>query len=142
MGYVIWEALSFSFFGRWFPMSLGIVGLVLVIAQFIREGLGAETGDIMDIGIRSRGMEGARSAGLIFLGLLLGMLVIAGLIDEGLKWGAVLIALLGPPLIMQNRTGVIGGIIAGTLLLNLNVWFFDYLLAVIWPNAFILRWFS
>lgn len=142
MGYVIWEALSFSFFGRWFPMSLGVVGLVLVIAQFIREGLGAETGDIMDIGIRSRGMEGARSAGLIFLGLLLGMLVIAGLMDEGLKWGAVLIALLGPPLIMQNRTGVIGGIIAGTLLLNLNVWFFDYLLAVIWPNAFILRWFS
>ena len=142
MSYVIWEAMSFSFFGKWFPMSLGIVGLVLVIAQFIREGLGAETGDIMDIGIRSRGMEGARSAGLIFLGLLSTMLLIAGVIDEGLKWGAVVIALFGPPLIMQNRTGVIGGIIGGVIILTLNLLFFDYLLAVIWPNAFILRWFS
>ena len=114
----------------------------MVLIQFVREGLGAETGEIMDIGIRSRGMEGARSAGLIFLVMLLVMLIITGLINDGLKWSAVFIAMLGPMLMMRDRTGVIGGIIAGVLVLFMNVVFFDYLLAVIWPEAFILSWFS
>ncbi|MYF64668.1 MAG: hypothetical protein F4185_01455 [Chloroflexi bacterium] len=104
--------------------------------------MGAETGEIMDIGIRSRGMEGARSAGLIFLIMLLSMLLMTGLMNEGLKWGAVVIATLGPMLMMQNRTGVIGGIVAGVTILILNLLFFDFALAVIWPTPFILDWLS
>ncbi len=142
LGYAIWEATTFSFFGKWFPMSLGIIGLGLCVVQFFREGLGAETGEIMDIGIRSRGMEGARSAGLIFLIMLLSMLLMTGLMEEGLKWGAVVIATLGPMLMMQNRTGVIGGIVAGVTILILNLLFFDFALAVIWPTPFILDWLS
>jgi len=139
MAYVIWEATSFSFFGRWFPMGLGLTGLTLASIQFIREGLGTKTGDIMDIGIRSQGMQGARTAGAIFLALLTMMLVMAGTI--GLQWGAVAIAFLGPPAMMQNRTGVIGGLIAGVLILVLNALFFNYLLAVFWPDPFILDFF-
>tara|TARA_A100001037_G_scaffold267898_1_gene261061 strand:- start:876 stop:2954 length:2079 start_codon:yes stop_codon:yes gene_type:complete len=156
MVYAIYEASSFSFMGRWFPMGLGCIGLVLAIIQFLREGLGAKTGDIMDIGIRSEGMEGARSAGLIFLILLTVMLVIAGLFQDGLKWGALFIAFVGPPAMMWNRpsvmnlnsivranpTGLIGGAISGVLIFTLNMFFFDYLLAVFWPKAFILDWFG
>ncbi len=140
LSYAIWEATSFSFFGKWFPMSIAILGLGLSAVQFIREGMGSETGEIMDIGIRSRGMEGARSAGLIFLIMLLTMLLMTGLMEEGLKWGAVVIATFGPMLMMQNKTGVIGGVTAGVTILILNLLFFDYALAVIWPTPFILDW--
>ena len=142
LGYAIWEATTFSFFGKWFPMSIAAIGLGLCVVQFVREGLGAETGAIMDIGIRSRGMEGARSAGLIFLVMLLSMLLMTGLMNEGLKWGAVVIATLGPMLMMQNKTGVIGGVVAGVTILILNLLFFDFALAVIWPTPFILDWLS
>ena len=59
-----------------------------------------------------------------------------------MKWGAVVIATLGPMLMMQNRTGVIGGIVAGVTILILNLLFFDFALAVIWPTPFILDWLS
>lgn len=156
MAYALYESSSFSFFGRWFPMGLSSIGLVLASLQFLREGVGAKTGAIMDIGIRSEGLEGARSAGVVFLVLLTTMLLIAGLFQDGLKWGAVFIAIVGPLSIMwnrpanwtlisifnSNRTGVIGGGIAGALVLTLNMLFFDYLLAVFWPKAFILDWFG
>ncbi|MYB85078.1 MAG: tripartite tricarboxylate transporter permease [Chloroflexi bacterium] len=142
LGYAIWESTSFAYLSKWFPMSIAIMGLGLCAIQFVREGLGAETGEIMDIGIRSRGMEGARSAGLIFLIMLLAMLLMTGLMNEGLKWGAVVIATLGPMLMMQNKTGVIGGIVAGVTILILNLLFFDFALAVIWPTPFILDWLS
>ena len=140
MAYGIYEATSFSFFGRWFPMGLCIMGLALTTMQFFLEGFGAKTGEIMDIGIRSQGMEGARQAGLMFLGMLVLMVLLTGTI--GLKWAAVAVALVGPPLIMQNKTGVIGGVIGGALILALNLIFFDYLLAVFWPDLFILEFFG
>ena len=142
MAYAIWEAVSYSFFGKWFPLSLASIGIVFCIVQFVREGLGVETGEIMDIGIRSRGMQGARSAGVIFLAMLGIMLVMTGVIDEGLKWGAVVIATFGPMLMMQNKTGYIGGVVAGLVIVILNFFFFDYMLAVIWPQPFILDWFG
>ena len=156
LAYAIWEASrysllkflpgfplgegGFSAFGQWFPVTLAWIGLPLVVAQFIREGLGSKTGDIMDIGIRSRGMEGARSAGLIFLAMLGTMLLITGLFNEGLKWGAVCIATAGPMLMMQNRTGVIGGVISGVLILVLSLVFFDFQVGLFWPKPFILGW--
>ena len=147
--YVIWEAAGFSFFGRWFPMGLGLVGLVLSTSQFIREGVGVKAGDVMDIGMRSQGMTGARTAGAIFLGLLAMMLILTGTADiqfwifrfGGLGWGAFFIALLGPPFMMRNKTGVIGGMIGATVILVLNIVFFDYVLAVFWPEPFILDFF-
>ena len=133
---------GFSQFGRWFPLALAWIGLPLLIVQFFREGFGSQTGQIMDIGIRSQGMEGARSAGMIFLGLLAGMLLITGLVDEGMKWGAVFIATLGPMLMMQNKLGVIGGVISGVLIFLLILMFFDFQLGLIWPNPFIRDWLS
>lgn len=141
MIYAIVEGSNYSFFGRWFPMGLATIGLALASIQFIREGFGVKTGDIMDIGVRSRGMEGARAAGAMFLALFVVMMLITGLMTKGLAWGAVLLALVGPPLMMRDRTGVIGGIIGGTLILAINMLFFDYLLAVFWPDPFILEWF-
>ena len=122
------------------PAILAWIALPLVVIQFFREGLGSKTGEIMDIGIRSRGMAGARSAGMIFIVMLAGMLLIAGFFEQGLKWGSVFIATLGPMVMMQNRTGVIGGVISGAIILVLVMVFFDFLVAIIWPPPFILEW--
>ena len=135
----IWQG-GFSTSGRWFPATLAWIALPLVVVQFFREGLGSKTGEIMDIGIRSRGMAGARSAGLIFIVMLAAMLLIAGFFVEGLKWGSVFIATLGPMVMMQNRTGVIGGVISGAIILVLVMIFFDFLVALIWPPPFLLEW--
>jgi putative tricarboxylic transport membrane protein len=144
--YAWYEATSFSSRGQWFPVGIAVPILVLSTAQFLREGFGAKTGDIMDIGIRSAGMEGARSAGLLIIGVITLMIVGAGLF--GLQYSAILVALLGPPLIMQNRVGVYGGLVGGTLITLLNWFFFggifgsDGVVAVIWPDKFILEWFN
>ena len=142
MAYGIWESSSYSFFGRWFPMGLTIIGFVLAVFTFFREGFGAKTGDIMDIGIRSAGMEGARAAGVMFFFLLSGMMLLTGLV--GLQWAAIAIALVGPPVMMQNKTGYIGGAVAGTVITLLIYFFFggvfgsDGFLAVLWPQPFLL----
>ena len=142
MAYAIWESSSYSFFGRWFPMGLAVVAFTLATTTFIREGFGGKTGEIMDIGIRSAGMEGARAAGLMFIGLLGGMLLLTGLI--GLQYAAIAIALAGPPAMMQNKTGYIGGAVAGFVISLLIYFFFggilgsDGFLAVLWPDPFLL----
>jgi len=146
MGYGIYESSSFSFFGRWFPMGLTVTAFVLATWTFIREGFGGKTGEIMDIGIRSAGMEGARAAGALFLGLLAVMLLVTGL--WGLQWAAIVIALFGPMAMMQNKTGYIGGGIAGVIITLLIYFFFggvfgsDGFLAVLWPDPFLLSYFD
>jgi len=142
MAYGIYEASSYSFFGRWFPMGLTLIGFVLATYTFITQGFGAKTGDIMDIGIRSAGMEGARAAGAMFVGLLLIMLAVTGF--WGLQYAAIVIALAGPPVMMQNKTGYIGGVIAGTVIAMLIYFFFggifgsDGFLAVLWPDPWLM----
>jgi hypothetical protein len=144
--YAWYESTSFSSRGSWFPLGIAVPILVLSTAQFIREGLGTKTGDIMDIGIRSAGMEGARSAGLMIIGVIAMMIIGAGIF--GLQYSAILVALLGPMLIMQNRIGVYGGLIGGSLITMLNWFFFGGIfgsmgiVAVIWPEKFILEWFN
>lgn len=112
----------------------GLFGLSL--AQFIREGLGTKTGDVMDIGMRSTGMEGSRNTALIFAAVLLMLWFLSGTI--GLKYAAVIMALVGPGAIMRNRTGYAGGVVVAFAVLLINLVFFDRVMAVLWPKAFIL----
>ena len=143
MAYGIYESSSYSFFGRWFPMGLTSIAFVLATITFVKEGLGVKTGEIMDIGIRSAGMEGARAAGLMFIVLLTGMMLLTGLF--GLQYAAIAIALGGPPVMMQNKTGYIGGAVAGFVIALLIYFFFGGILgsngflAVLWPDPFILQ---
>ncbi len=143
--YAWYEATSFSSRGSWFPLGISIGMFFISSLQFIREGLGAKTGEIMDIGVRSKGMEGARSAGLIIMAVLALMIIGAGTI--GLQYAAILVALFGPMVIMQDRTGLIGGLVGGSLITLLNWQFFggilgsNGLVAVIWPEKFILELF-
>jgi putative tricarboxylic transport membrane protein len=146
MAYGIYESSSFSFFGRWFPMGLTITAFVLATVTFVKEGFGVRTGEIMDIGIRSAGMEGARAAGVMFIVLLTGMMLITGLV--GLQWAAIAIALAGPMVMMQNKTGYIGGAVSGFVIALLIYFFFggifggDGFLAVLWPDPFLIMMFE
>lgn len=129
---------TFSLGARAALFPRGATGLLVVLGsiQFIREGLGSQTAQVMDIGMRSSGMEGTRRTAVTFALLLLGFWFFSGTI--GLKWAAVLFAISGPPIIMKNRTGVVGGLIVGVVVLLVNRIFFDEVMAVLWPKRFIL----
>jgi hypothetical protein len=144
-GYAWWEANSFSSRGQWFPLGIAAAITILAAIQFIREGLGAKTGQIMDIGVRSAGAEGARQALFIVLGIIFAMVILMGIIT--LQWASILVALVGPPVLMRNKTGYIGGAIGG-LLIFMVIWQFfggvfgsSGFVAVIWPDNYILEWF-
>jgi hypothetical protein len=108
--------------------------------QFVREGLGHKTGQIMDIGMRSSGAEGTRETAYVLTGLLAVFVVLLGII--GLEWASVVLALLGPMVIMRNRTGYIGGVVVALAIAFVNLVVFDRFFNVLWPERFILDWFS
>ncbi|MEK9660030.1 MAG: tripartite tricarboxylate transporter permease [Chloroflexota bacterium] len=125
---------------RLFPTMTLVPIIALTGYQFVREGLGNRTGQIMDIGMRSSGAEGAREAAVTLTALLAGFVVLIGLI--GLEWASVVLALLGPMVIMRNRTGYIGGVVVALAIAFVNLVVFDRFFNVLWPEKFILDWFS
>jgi hypothetical protein len=82
----------------------------------------------------------------MFVGLLALMLLVTGF--WGLQWAAIVIALSGPMVMMQNKTGYIGGLVAGVVITLLIYFFFggvfgsDGFLAVLWPDPFLLSFFD
>ena len=121
------------------PRFASGTGALLAYLQFVREGMGVKTGAIMDIGIRSTGIEGARQTSFVVLGLFIVLVILMGTI--GLEWSSVAIAFLGPAVLIKGKMGYIGGLSVASAVLALNLLFFDYLMAVIWPQKFILEMF-
>jgi TctA family transporter len=138
--WAFYETFSFTRFNAAIiPRFASGVGMVLSYIQFVREGTGVKTGAIMDIGIRSSGVEGARQTSLVVAGLFLVLIILMGTI--GLEWASVVIAFLGPAVIIRGKMGYVGGASVASSVLLLNLLFFDYLMAVIWPQKFILDFF-
>ncbi len=125
---------------RLFPTMTLVPIIALAGYQFVREGLGHKTGQIMDIGMRSSGAEGTRETAYVLTGLLAVFVVLLGII--GLEWASVVLALLGPMVIMRNRTGYIGGVVVALAIAFVNLVVFDRFFNVLWPERFILDWFS
>ena len=58
----------------------------------------------------------------------------------GLQYAAILLALLGPALLLSGRLRWIGGGLAAVVVAVFSFVLLDYLMAVIWPQPVIWTW--
>lgn len=133
-------ALGFQMNARWFPMGMGFGVVLLTTIQLImhlRQRTVRPT-EIMDLGMVSIGMPGAKQAAYILAGMFAVFLLGAGIL--GLKWGALLFAGLGPLMLMSGKWRYIGSAIAvGFVGLFIEV-MMERVLYVIWPQANLFGW--
>ena len=137
----LWASLQLPGRAQMLPMWLSIGILVLCFVQLWRQALTTKvvrTVEILDLGMRSTGMAGMRSASLIVVGLLTAFVVLAMIV--GLQYAAILLALLGPALLLSGRLRWIGGGLAAVVVAVFSFVLLDYLMAVIWPQPVIWTW--
>ena len=83
-------------------------------------------------------MAGMKSAAVIVGGLLAAFVVLAMIV--GLQFASILLALLGPVLLLSGRLRWIGGGLAAVVVAVFSFVLLDYLMAVIWPQPVIWTW--
>ena len=122
------------------PIWLSIGILVLCFVQLWRQALTTKvrTVEILDLGMRSTGMAGMKSAAVIVGGLLAAFVVLAMIV--GLQYASILLALLGPVLLLSGHLRWIGGGLAAVVVAVFSFVLLDYLMAVIWPQPVIWTW--
>ena len=146
----VWATLTVLAVGAWvlyevqdmparalaFPRAMAIFMIVLALVLLLLKWSGREKqGDIMDIGMRSFGVEGAGRRGLI-TGI--GILALSGAsVLIGLQTASVLFAFIYPAVMMQGRWRWISSALTGTIILVMSVFLFDYAMAVWWPPSII-----
>ena len=121
--------------GKVFPVSLSLAVITLGGIQLYHDLRQGKTGAIMDIGMRSAGMEGVRRTAMLIFGLVAVFIVLIFLI--GLKYATMLFP-LGPTLLfLHGRTRWIGAVIAVSFVILFNLIVMDYVMAVIWAEPLI-----
>jgi len=133
----IWIARSYPPQARFLPLLTagGVIALTLAHLLFERQ---RETGEIMDIGLRSRGEPGvgravAKVAAFIALLLLLAATV-------GLQYGCLAVALLFPIVMMEGRARWITSLVGGSLVALIALWLLDFYMGVYWPDPVLADW--
>ena len=136
----LWASLQLPGRAQMLPMWLSIGILVLCFVQLVRQAVATEvrTIEILDLGMRSTGMAGMRSAALIVVGLLTAFVIFAMIV--GLQFAAIGLALFGPVLLLSGRLRWIGGGLAAGVVAVFSFVLLDYLMAVIWPKPIIGTW--
>lgn len=110
-----------------------VVGLTAI--QLVFDSLKMKTGDIMDIGMRSAGMEGARQTGFLVGGILAVFVALIYLI--GLKYATMLFPLAITYFLLEGRARKLGMPIAFVFVVAFNLILMDRIMAVIWPEPLI-----
>jgi putative tricarboxylic transport membrane protein len=126
---------------RMLPVSLSAAIIVLSALELARQILRPETGprQIMDLGMRSRGMEGAARAGWIMAGLfgLFFLLAMTIRLDNA----AVAFAALLPVLFLSGWKRWLTGALTGGILALWTQGLMNHFMAVIWPEPVLAGWF-
>ncbi len=119
-----------------FPRAMAIFMIALALILLLLKWSGREKqGDIMDIGMRSFGVEGAGRRGLI-TGI--GIVALSGVaVLIGLQTASVLFAFIYPAVMIQGKWRWISSALTGTIILVMSVFLFDYAMAVWWPPSII-----
>lgn len=122
------------------PIVLGLAVVALSAMQLVRQVLyGRADGEqVMDIGIRSTGMEGAKEGGITIIGLLCLFLLLGTLV--GLQYGAVVLATLGPVILLSGKQRWISGAVSGGAVYLFSGILMERLTGVIWPQPIVLDW--
>jgi TctA family transporter len=122
----------------WLPMSMAVIITALSFIQLLRQARqpSEKRGRILDISMRSAGIEGSRRAAIITTILL--AIYLFSVEAFGIRLGGLPFALLTPICLMQGRNKYFISLISGLLYYAFVVVFGDHLLAIYWP----LGWFS
>ena len=131
--------------GRWrfttYPFWLPVIALGLLCFELYRGLRGRpKAASIMDLGLVSTGIEGARGAALRMLGLFALFLLIGTTV--GLRWGALAFALAGPIVLLRGHGRWLMALIAAAGVGLFIAIFLDRILYVIYPDPFIREWFT
>ena len=130
---------------RWrfttYPFWLSAIALALLVVELGRGILGRpRVSSIMDLGLVSSGMEGARGAALRMLGLFALFLLVGTTV--GLKWAALAFALAGPVVLLRGHGRWLMALVAAAVVGLFIAIFLDRILYIIYPEPFIREWFT
>ncbi len=134
--YVLYDVQDMPARALAFPRAMAILMIALALVLLLLKWSGREKqGDIMDIGMRSFGVEGAGRRGLITA---IGILALSGVsVLIGLQTASVLFAFIYPAVMMQGKWRWVSSALTGTIILVMSVFLFDYAMAVWWPPSII-----
>lgn len=134
-------SLEYPIKARALPLSLSAGVIALAVVELLRQWftVSTDSGQIMDLGMRSRGMEGATRAGLLLGELAVFFLFLAATIR--LDNAAIAFAVLLPLLLLQGQQRWLTAAITGSILTAWTYGFMDYFMAVLWPEPVLSRWF-
>lgn len=134
------NSLSFPTEARTLPLStsIAVIGFSLyVLAKQLAKGDGS-SGEIMDLGMRSTGMDGSVRSGMTIAALFAMFIFLAGII--GLQFASVVFATVGPLLFLEGRIRWTSAFISGSWVFVFSEFIMFRVLGVIWPDPFILEW--
>jgi len=137
-GLFFWWALDLSTKARFMPVLISTAIMVLCVVQVVIQSLGIESGAVMDIGMRSRNVEGARRTAGILAGLIALLLLLSVLI--GLKYSAIVFAALSAGILVSAKRRWIPAVVAGGIIAVVTFVVFDHLMAVLWPEPWLWTW--
>jgi TctA family transporter len=107
---------------RYLPIAMSVSIIVLAFIQLsthLRQRV-VRPVDIMDLGMRSVGMPGAKLAAYILAGMLLTFILVSGFV--GLKWAAIVFAALGPITLMPGTFRTYHALVGMALVAWAFVW--------------------
>ena len=119
-------------------MILGSVIIVLALAQFVLNGWSTSTGNVLDLGMLSAGIEGRGRSALILIGLLI--LFILTALTFGLQYGAIILAAISPAALMIGKRPWAWGFLTGGIIAAIVFLFFNDVMSVIWPEPMLGSW--
>ena len=133
--YFLYESMGFPGKGAAYPRWLSFIVLAIATGVLIGQLLSSRRNQvqIMDIGVLSAGMAGAKQAGIMIVSIFVIFSIAATLIN--LQWASVLMAVLIPVMFMRGRARILTAIIAGGFVGGFSFGVVEYLMAPIWPNA-------
>jgi len=134
-------SLEYPIKARALPLTLSAGVIALAVVELLRQWftVNTDSGQIMDLGMRSHGMEGATRAGLLLGELAVFFLFLATTIR--LDNAAIAFAGLLPLLLLQGQQRWLTAAITGSILTAWTYGFMDYFMAVLWPEPVLSRWF-
>lgn len=136
-GIAVWMASGFPPRAQFLPVltSGGIVLLTVYHLLFERH---SETGQIMDIGLRSLSVPNAKKLATIILGFIGLLLLLSATI--GLLYASIIFAGLFPLVMMQGKARWITSVISVVLVALITIGLLDYYMSVFWPDPVLWNW--
>jgi hypothetical protein len=137
-----WAAIESSGYpdrARPFPLAISVSALVLAAIQLYDQATHHRTQhSIMDLGMMSPQLQGARGTALVMAGLLSAFLLIGTTV--GMKWGAIAFALAVPIVLLRGLGRWPLALLTGGLVYLFVYIVLDNVLFVIWPEPFVGDW--